>query len=114
MDQRRRSIRMVALSLNSQALLITAASGNEQAVASILITPRNAERSLELIGRAPLKEFQGAEEWITGNYAYLSTISDKLLVFDVSDPAHPKLTDTIKVDARLIMTSAPPPMAAFW
>src|SRR6266404_330753 len=82
--------------------VITAASGNEQAVASILITPRNAERSLELIGRAPLKEFQGAEEWITGNYAYLSTISDKLLVFDVSDPAHPKLTDTIKVDARLI------------
>jgi hypothetical protein len=82
--------------------VITAASGNEQAVASLLITPRNAERSLEVIGRAPLKEFQGAEEWITGNYAYLSTISDKLLVFDVSDPAHPKLTDTIKVDARLI------------
>jgi hypothetical protein len=82
--------------------VITAASGNEQAVASVLITPRNAERTLEVIGRAPLKDFQGAEEWITGNYAYLSTISDKLLVFDVSDPAHPKLTDTIKVDARLI------------
>ncbi len=82
--------------------VITAASGNEQAVASVLITPRNAERSLEVIGRVPLKDFQGAEEWITGNYAYLSTISDKLLVFDVSDPAHPKLTDTIKVDARLI------------
>ena len=82
--------------------VITAASGNEQAVASVLITPRNAERTLEVIGRAPLKDFQGAEEWITGNYAYLSTISDKLLVFDVSDPAHPKLTDTIRVDARLI------------
>lgn len=82
--------------------VITAASGNQQAVASLLITPRNAERSLEVIGRAPLKEFQGAEEWITGNYAYLSTVSDKLLVFDVSDPAHPKLTDMIKVDARLI------------
>jgi hypothetical protein len=82
--------------------VITAASGNEQAVGSILITPRNAERSLEVIGRAPLKDFQAAEEWITGNYAYLSTISDKLLIYDVSDPAHPKLTDTIKVDARLI------------
>ena len=82
--------------------VITAASGNEQAVASILITPRNAERSLDVIGRAPLKDFQGAEEWIIGDYAYLSTISDKLLVYDVSDPAHPKLTDTIKVDARLI------------
>ncbi|MEP6743175.1 MAG: Ig-like domain-containing protein [bacterium] len=82
--------------------VVTAASGNQQAFASLLITPRNAERSLEVIGRAPLKDFQGAEEWIIGNYAYLSTISDKLLVYDVSDPAHPKLTDTIRVDARLI------------
>ena len=57
----------------------------------------------------PLKEFQGAEQWIIGNYAYYSTISDKFLVYDISDPAHPKLTDTIKVDARLvndIMTTA--------
>ena len=82
--------------------VITAASGNEQAIATILITPRNAERTLEVVGRAPLKDFQGAEEWIIGNYAYLSTISDKVLVFDVSDPAHPELTDTIRVDARLI------------
>lgn len=82
--------------------VITAASGSEQAVASILITPRNVERTLEVVGRAPMKDFQAAEEWITGNYAYLSTISDKLLVYDISDPAHPKLTDTIKVDARLI------------
>jgi hypothetical protein len=82
--------------------VITAASGNEQAVASILITPRNVERTLEVVGRAPMKDFQAAEEWITGNYAYLSTISDKLLVYDISDPALPKLTDTIKVDARLI------------
>jgi hypothetical protein len=55
------------------------------------------------------KEFQGAEQWIIGNYAYLSTISDRFLVYDISDPANPKLTDTIKVDARLIndiMTTA--------
>ena len=62
----------------------------------------NAERELAVVGRAPFKEFQGAEEWIIGNYAYYSTVADRFLVYDISDPAHPKLTDTVKVDARLV------------
>jgi hypothetical protein len=82
--------------------VITAASGPQEAIASVVVAPRNAERTLEIVGRAPIKDFEAAEEWIIGNFAYLSTISDKLLVYDVSDPTHPKLTDTIKVDARLI------------
>jgi hypothetical protein len=89
--------------------IVTATSGNVSANASILVTPRNLERELKVVGRAPMKEFQGAEEWIIGNYAYYSTISDRFLVYDISDPANPKLTDTIKVDARLvndIMTTA--------
>jgi hypothetical protein len=82
--------------------VITAASGPQEAIASIVVASRNAERTIEVVGRAPIKDFEAAEQWIIGNYAYLSTISDKLLVYDVSDPAHPKLTDTVKVDARLI------------
>jgi len=80
--------------------IVSAAVGDRQALASVVVTPRNAERELEVVGRAKLKDFQAAEEWIIGNVAYLSTISDKLLVYDVSDPANPKLTDTVKVDAR--------------
>jgi hypothetical protein len=60
------------------------------------VTPRNLERELEVVGRAPFKEFQGAEQWIIGNYAYYSTISDRFVVYDISDPAKPKLTDTSK------------------
>ena len=82
--------------------IISATSGNIAASASVVVTPRNAERELEVVGRAPFKEFQGAEEWIIGNYAYYSTISDRFLVYDISDPAHPKLTDTVMVDARLV------------
>jgi plastocyanin len=82
--------------------VITAASGTQQAIASVVVAPRNAERTLEVVGRAPIKDFEAAEEWIIGNYAYLSTISDKLLVYDISDPTRPKPTDSIKVDARLI------------
>jgi hypothetical protein len=82
--------------------IINAGSGNVSATASIVVAPRNAERELEVVGRAPFKEFQGAEEWIIGNYAYYSTVSDRFLVYDISDPAHPKLTDTVRVDARLV------------
>src|SRR6185312_3389649 len=82
--------------------LVTASIGNHTAAASVVVRPRNAERSIEIIGRVKLKDVQAAEEWIIGNYAYLSTISDHFLVYDISDPANPKLTDKVKVDARLI------------
>src|SRR6202171_4278532 len=82
--------------------IVTAAIGERGANASIVVTRRNAERALEVIGRASLKDAQGAEEWIIGNFAYFSTISDHFFVYDISNPAHPKLTDTVKVDARII------------
>jgi hypothetical protein len=82
--------------------IVTAMSGNVSSSASIVVSPRNLEREIKIVGRAPFKEFQGAEQWITGNYAYYSTISDRFLVYDISDPANPKLTDTVKVDARLV------------
>ena len=82
--------------------IVTAASGNVSANASIVVTPGDLERELKIVGRVPMKEVQGAEQWIIGNYAYYSTISDRFMVYDISDPGNPKLTDTIKVDARLV------------
>jgi len=82
--------------------IVTATSGMMSSSSSIVVTPRYLEREIEVVGRAPFKEFQGAEQWIIGNYAYYSTIADRFLVYDISDPANPKLTDTIKVDARLV------------
>ncbi|HEX8649334.1 MAG TPA: Ig-like domain-containing protein [Pyrinomonadaceae bacterium] len=80
--------------------VLTATSGDQMAVAIVTVTQRDVERELQVVGRIPFKEFQSAEQWIFGNYAYTSTISDKLLVFDISDPAHPKQTDTVTVDAH--------------
>lgn len=82
--------------------VITAASGDKSSVASVVVTPRNVERELEVVGRAPLKDTLAAEQWIFGNYAYVSSVSDKLFVYDISDPKNPKLTDTLKVDAHII------------
>jgi hypothetical protein len=81
--------------------VVTATSGNRSVFATVVVTPRNIERELKVIGRAPLKE-QAAEQWIFGNFAYVSTISDNLLVYDISDPAKPKLTDTLKFDAHTL------------
>src|SRR5215213_4130130 len=81
--------------------LVTATSGSQTAVATVVVSPRSVERELKLVGRAPLTDMT-AEQWIFGNYAYVSTISDKLLVYDITDPANPKLTDTVKVDAHTI------------
>lgn len=82
--------------------VVTASIGKYGAAASVLVLPRHVEREMKIIGRAPLKGVQGAEQWIVGNYAYFSTIADRFFVYDISDPANPKLTDTIKVDARII------------
>lgn len=82
--------------------IITATSGDRNAIASVVVTPRNAERELQVVGRAPIKDTQAAEQWIFKNYAYVSTISDKVLIYDISDPANPKLTDTLKVDAHIV------------
>lgn len=82
------------------AFVVSVSIGDRHALGSVTVTPRNDERELEVIGRALPKDTQAAEQWIIGNFAYVSTISDKLFVYDVSDPKHPKLTDTVKVDAR--------------
>ena len=90
--------------------IVTATHGELQSHASIVVSPRNAERALDVIGHVLSKDIVDkngaviptAEQWIIGNYAYVSTISDKLLVYDITDPANPKLTETLKVDARII------------
>ncbi len=87
---------------NPGTYIITAISGNRVDTASVVVTPRNAERELTVIGRCPVKEYMAAEQWIIGDYAYLSTITNKLLVYNISDPKNPKLTDTIQLDARLL------------
>jgi hypothetical protein len=82
--------------------VVTATSGELSAVASVVVTPRNIEREIEIVGRAPFGEFQAAEQWIFGKHLYVSTISDKLLTYDISDPSKPKLTHTLKFDARIL------------
>ena len=82
--------------------VVSASSGQHSASASVVVRPRNVEREVEVVSHVPMPDIQMSEEWIIGHHAYLSTIADKLFVYDIADPANPKLLDTVKVDARLI------------
>jgi len=82
--------------------VVTAGSGQHSASASVVVRPRNVEREVEVVSHVPMPDLMMSEEWIIGHHAYLSTIADKLFVYDIADPANPKLLDTLKVDARLI------------
>ena len=84
------------------AYTVLVSSGDRMASTSIRIDPRNVEREIEVVGRAAFTDLQAAEQWIFGDYAYLSSIDDELRVYDVSDPANPKQVHTLKVDARII------------
>ncbi len=82
--------------------VITASSGQHTASASVVVRPRNVEREVEVVAHVPMPDLQMSEEWIIGHHAYLSTVADKVFVYDIADPANPKLLDSLKVDARII------------
>src|SRR5215471_15054708 len=46
--------------------VVTAICGDKSATATVLVTPRNVEREIEVVGRGPIKDFMAAEQWIWG------------------------------------------------
>src|SRR5207244_11222995 len=60
------------------------------------------QRPLEVVGRTPLEEFQTLEQWVVGNYAYVTSIAGRLWVYDISNPATPVKVDSLAFDARVL------------
>lgn len=92
---------------NAGTYEVTASVGQHSGSASITVTPRNVEREIDVVAHVQPKDEKGepiqtAEEWIIGTHAYLSTIADRVFLYDIADPSKPKLLDTMKVDARLV------------
>jgi hypothetical protein len=83
--------------------VVMAAIGSRTSTASVVVTARNVQRELELVGRTPLEDFQTLEEWVFGKYVYAtSAMAGKLWVYDVSDPAAPVKVDSLAFDARIL------------
>ncbi len=88
---------------------VTAQIGVEhQRIATIDVTPRKSSGKLSLVGRGPISTHHAADMWVFEgidgrDYAYVGTFGhDWMMVFDVTDPSQPVLTDSVQVDARRI------------
>ncbi len=82
---------------------VVASLGTRLATAVVRVEARNITRQVSIVGRLPLK-IDGAELWLhpDGKHAYMSTIGDRIYAIDISDPAQPRLTDSVIVDARVV------------
>lgn len=82
---------------------VTASVGEVGSATSVQVVPRNDPRRLESVAHAAFPTgTMGAEVWPFGDVVYVSTISTRVYVFDITDPTAPKLTDSLVVDARVI------------
>jgi hypothetical protein len=82
---------------------VTASVGAVGNATSVQVVPRSDPRRLTSVAHSALPGgTMGAEVWPFGDVAYVSTISSRVYVFDISDPSAPKLTDSIVVDAHLV------------
>ncbi|HUP19121.1 MAG TPA: Ig-like domain-containing protein [Gemmatimonadota bacterium] len=83
--------------------VVAAELGGSSTHVAIRVEPRQHDLRFERIGHAGVPAAHTADLWVIGDVAYLGTFADdKLRVLDISDPAHPVLTDSIQVDARRI------------
>lgn len=82
---------------------VTATFAGKATEATVEVTPRDVRRPTTLVGRLPIAH-RAAEFWLhpDGRHGYLTTIADRMYAIDVSNPAIPKITDSVVVDARTI------------
>src|SRR5688500_1828788 len=82
---------------------VTASVGGIGSATSVQVVPRNDPRRLTSVAHASLPAgTMGAEVWPFGDVAYVSTISSRVYVFDITDPHAPWLTDSLVVGALLV------------
>lgn len=84
------------------SFVVSAVAGTAAASTSILVSAREHDRVFEPVTSVVFSDLQAAEHWAIGNVLYVSTIADRVYAFDITDPANPRLTDSVMVDARLI------------
>jgi plastocyanin len=82
---------------------VTASFAGKMTEGTVEVRARDVRRPTTLVGRLPIKH-RAAEFWLhpDGRHGYLTTIADRMYAIDVSDPASPKITDSVVVDARTI------------
>jgi hypothetical protein len=85
---------------------VTASLAGRSATASVTVTRREVRRPTTVVGSVIRKAFPTAEVWVhpNGKVAYLGTHlgGDRLYTIDVSDPASPRVVDSVQANTRVI------------
>ena len=98
--------------IDSDGAFVADAPGSYRVIASfagrtveaeIEARARDVARPATLVGRQ-LIDGTAAEFWLhpDGRHGYLTTVGDRLYALDLSEPATPRITDSVVVDARHI------------
>ncbi|MCC7131008.1 MAG: Ig-like domain-containing protein [Gemmatimonadales bacterium] len=88
---------------------VTANLAGQTATTVIDVAPRGVARVARTVGRLPI-DMMATEFWLLpdGRHGLLATAGltgvggDKVYAVDVSDPAAPRITDSVTVDARIV------------
>ena len=86
--------------------LVTASFGRAAAQAPVTLDHRDVRRPVQVVGRLPRTLFGTEEVWVhpNGKNVYLGTSGggDRMYAIDVSDPAHPVVTDSVMANTRRV------------
>jgi len=86
--------------------LVTATLGGKAATTVLRVDERNVRRSVSVVGRLPVSAYATSEVWIhpNGTVAYLGTHmgGDRVYAIDISNPATPRIVDSIQANTRLV------------
>ncbi len=88
---------------------VVATSGAQMAERSVRVTPRNVERTIELVGHAPVRDRVTSDLWVWEgidgrDYAVHGTwnADGHAYFYDVTDPSNMQRIDIVQVDARTV------------
>lgn len=85
---------------------VTANVGPRTASTIVHVAERNVRRPVTVVGRLSRTLFPTSEVWIhpSGKVAYLGTHGggDRVYAIDISDPANPRIVDSIQANTRLV------------
>jgi hypothetical protein len=86
--------------------VVTATLGDRAASTTVVAGDRPVRRPAEVVGKLPRKEFFTSEVWVhpNGKVAYLGTAmnGDRFYTLDITDPANPRIVDSVMTSARHI------------
>jgi hypothetical protein len=87
-------------------IVVTATLGNRSASTLVKVEERDIRRPVSIVGRLPRTEYTTAEVWVhpNGKVAYLGTHGggDRIYTIDISNPASPKVVDSVVMNTRLV------------